>query len=50
MRSFGDINHGKRPAWDVQRPTLNLEPRFRMFLPLDVQYSMLDVRRFRADL
>ena len=35
----------------VQRPILNSELRRRIsFLPLDVQCSMLDVRRFRADL
>jgi VanZ family protein len=41
---------GKRPMSIVQRPILNSELRFRIFLALDVQCSMLDVRRFRADL
>jgi len=45
--------HGraKRPMSTVQRPILNSELRMpNLFLPLDVQCSMLDVRRFRADL
>ena len=40
-------------TFNVRRPTSNSQFRTAMpnlFLPLDVQYSMLDVRRFRADL
>src|SRR4029077_12492325 len=50
LRSFADISHDKRLTSNIQRPTLNLEPRSRIFLPLDVQGSILDVRRFRSDL
>src|SRR4029077_13742429 len=42
---------GKRPMSSVQRPILKFRTTIpNRFLPLDVQCSMLDVRRFRADL
>jgi len=41
----------KRPTSNVQRPILKFRTTMpNLFLPLDVQCSMLDVRRFRADL
>src|SRR6476661_2116678 len=45
--------HGSRQTSNVHCPTSNSQFRTAMpnlFLPLDVQCSMLDVRRFRADL
>src|SRR4029077_18439098 len=44
--------HGRQTS-NVHRPTSNSQFRTawpNLFLPLDVQCSMLDVRRFRADL
>ena len=50
MTSFRDM---VAQTSNVQRPTSNSQfrtARPNLFLPLDVQCSMLDVRRFRADL